>query len=204
MSDTSVILERIRAGERGRIFFLSDFSDIDNQAAVRKRLSRLCADGEIIRYGRGIYYYPVIDRKWGLGVIPATNEAIAEAYSRKTGISLYHSRAAARNILGLSTQNQMNAVYLTNGRARRINTGIGNGITLLHTGDSRLSLYRDRTMLLVTIALRGLSRENISDEWIGTISRVLLSVRDDLFFHDFRLMPRQTRLIVSLCKKMNS
>lgn len=103
MKTAKGITERINAWKRGKIF------------SVRKQLSRLCAEGRILRYGRGIYYYPVIDHKWGLGTIPATNEAIATAYSLKNGIALYHSKAAAQNILGLSTQNQMNAVYLTYG-----------------------------------------------------------------------------------------
>ncbi len=115
MKTAKGITERINAWKRGKIFFLSDFADLGNQVAVRKQLSRLCAEGRILRYGRGIYYYPVIDHKWGLGTIPATNEAIATAYSLKNGIALYHSKVAAQNILGLSTQNQMNAVYLTYG-----------------------------------------------------------------------------------------
>ena len=133
------ITDRIKTWKRGRVFFLSDFADLGNQSAIRKQLSRLCAEGSILRYGRGIYYYPHIDLKWGLGTIPATNDAIAMAYSKKNGIALYHTKATAQNLLGLSTQNQMNAVYYTDGRARFIDTGIGNGITLVHTGDSRLS-----------------------------------------------------------------
>ena len=42
------------------------------------------------------------------------NQGITD-YSLKNGIALYHSKVAAQNILGLSTQNQMNAVYLTYG-----------------------------------------------------------------------------------------
>lgn len=201
MKTARTIQERISSLERGRVFFLSDFADIENQTAVRKQLSRLCAEGQIIRYGRGIYFYPVIDYKWGLGVIPATNETIASAYSQKMGISLYQSKVAAQNLLGLSTQNQMNAVYLTDGRARFIDTGIGNGITLLHTEDSRLSLFKDKTMRLIAIALHGEKTDLFDRDWLDVLSARLSSVPEDHFVHDVRLMSQKTRTIVLSCRK---
>ena len=201
MKTARTISERIHTWERGRVFFLSDFADLGNQAAVRKQLSRLCAEGQILRYGRGIYYYPVLDRKWGLGIIPATNEAIAGAYSKKMGIALYHSKAAAQNLLGLSTQNQMNAVYLTDGRARVIDTGIGNGITLLHTEDTRLSLFKDTTMRLIAIALHGEKMDTFNRDSLEVLSARLSSVPEDLFIHDVKLMSQKTRSIVLSCRK---
>lgn len=44
MKTAKDITERINAWKRGKIFFLSDFADLDNQVAVRKQLSRLCAE----------------------------------------------------------------------------------------------------------------------------------------------------------------
>lgn len=201
MKTARSISDRINAWKRGRVFFLSDFADLGNEVAVRKQLSRLCAEGSILRYGRGIYYYPIVDRKWGLGTIPATNDAIAMAYCQKNGIALYHSKAAAQNLLGLSTQNQMNAVFLTDGRARFIDTGIGNGITLVHTGDSRLSLFKDETMRLVSIALRGEKAERIARYWLDALSARLSSVTEESFTHDVRLLSQQTRSIVLSCRK---
>ena len=200
MKTAKSISSRIRSWKRGKVFFLSDFADLDNQTAVRKQLSRLCTEGEILRYGRGIYFYPVIDRKWGLGVIPATNDAIVNAYSQKMGIAIYHSKAAAQNLLGLSTQNQMNAVYLTDGRARFIDTGIGNGITLLHTEDSRLSLFKDGTMRLVAIALHGEKMDLVDQNRLDVLAARLSSVPEDRFVHDIRLMSQKTRSIVQSCR----
>ena len=201
MKTARSISSRIRSWKRGKVFFLSDFADLDNQTAVRKQLSRLCTEGEILRYGGGIYFYPVIDRKWGLGVIPATNDAIVNAYSQKMGIAIYHSKTAAQNLLGLSTQNQMNAVYLTDGRARFIDTGIGNGITLLHTEDSRLSLFKDGTMRLVAIALHGEKMDHVDQNWQDVLAARLSSVPEDRFVHDIRLMSQKTRSIVQSCRK---
>ena len=198
------ITDRIFAWNRGRVFFLSDFADLGNEVAVRKQISRLCSEGTILRYGRGIYYYPVVDHKWGLGTIPATNDDIAMAYSQKNGITLYHSKAAAQNLLGLSTQNQMNAVYFTNGHTRYIDTGIGNGITLTHIGDTRLSLFKDNTMRLISIALHGEKAERINQDWLNTLSTRLSSVSEESFSHDIRLLSQQTRLIVLSCRKILS
>ena len=201
MKTAKAISNRIRTWKRGKVFFLSDFADLENQPAVRKQLSRLCSNGKILRYGRGIYFYPVIDRKWRLGVIPATNEAIALAYSQKKGIALFHSKAAAQNLLGLSSQNQMNAVYLTDGRARFIDTGIGNGITLLHTEDTRLSLFKDETMRLVAIALNDEKTDIINHDWQEILAMRLSSVPEDLFIHDVGLMSEKTRSNILSCRK---
>jgi len=40
--------------------------------AVTKSLQRLKSSGMIIRIAHGIYYYPKIDKEYGLGIIPPT------------------------------------------------------------------------------------------------------------------------------------
>jgi hypothetical protein len=95
----------------------------------------------------------------------------------------------------------MNAVYLTDGRARFIDTGIGNGITLLHTEDSRLSLFKDGTMRLVAIALHGEKMDLVDQNRLDVLAARLSSVPEDRFVHDIRLMSQKTSSIVQSCRK---
>ena len=56
---------RIKRWKKGRIFFPEDFLDIAEYENVRKTLTRLCNSGKIIRIAKGIFCYPMIDRKYG-------------------------------------------------------------------------------------------------------------------------------------------
>lgn len=117
------------------------------------------------------------------------------------GLALYHSKEAAQNLLGLSTQKQMNAVYLTDGRTRVIDTGIGNGITLLHTDDTRLSPFKDSTMRLIAIALHGEKMDTFNRDWLEVLSARISSVPEDLSIHDVKHMSQKTRSIVLSYRK---
>ena len=56
---------RIKRWKKGKIFFPEDFLDIAGYENVRKTLARLCNSGKIIRIAKGIFCYPMIDRKYG-------------------------------------------------------------------------------------------------------------------------------------------
>lgn len=162
--------------KEGTLFFISDIDETGDNAVLRKQLSRKVQKGELVRYPCGIYHYPRKDTKYNLGTIPATNEEIAKAYSRKHSIKLYPTREAAMNILGLSTQNQLNTVYLTNGCSKTINTGKGNGIRFIHVENHNLEMFKSQTMLRVAIALQGMKKTDISDKDIAILKQHISSI----------------------------
>ena len=194
-------MKTISSWERGKIFFYSDLGELSgSDDAVRQQLSRLCKDGFILRYGSGIFYYPMIDTKYGLGVIPATNHMIAKAYAECQGIALYPTKDAAMNMIGISQQNQMNAVYLTDGHTRTIHTGIGSGIRLVHTSRSKLHLFHSNEMRLLAIALQGEQSENLSESDVAHIRQKLMLVPDIDFEHDIKLFTSNNQRFIRQCR----
>jgi len=204
MKTAQTILEKIQSWERGKVFFYSDFDGINGTDAVRKQLSRLCSSGEIIRCGMGIFYYPVIDTKYGFGVIPPINSMIAKAYAEKQGILLFPTKESASNLLGLSTQNQMNEVYQTDGYSRSIDTGIGSGIRLVHTSQSRLKLFLSRDMQLLAIALNGEHPDTLSEQDKTVLVKRIRSVTDTHFEHDIKLFSHEKQQFIRKCRTIVS
>ncbi len=70
----------------------------------------------------GLYYFPRKNERMGIPLSPDTDE-IAAALARQTGTRIAPSGATAANRLGLSTQVPAKAVYLTDGRTRRVRVG---------------------------------------------------------------------------------
>ena len=204
MKTARTILETLRSWERGKVFFYSDFDGVFGTEAVRQQMSRLCRSGEIIRCGVGIFYYPEIDTKYGFGIIPPTNKMIAEAYAEKQGIMLLPTKETAMNVVGLSTQNQLNAVYQTDGYSRKIQTGIGNGITLIHTSQSRLKLFRSKWMQMLAIALNGEHPDSLSDSDKGKLTKQIKGVSDSDFEHDIKLFSYEKQQMIRQCRTSHS
>jgi hypothetical protein len=114
-SVTSKIEQQILKLDRGSIFFPDDFVDLGTSEAIRQSLTRLCKEGLIIRIAQGIYCYPEIEEKLGLGILQPSFEQIAEAMAKRDHARIVPTGAYALNVLGLSTQIPMNYVYLTDG-----------------------------------------------------------------------------------------
>ena len=71
-------------------------------------------------------------------------------YPRKLNLTGDH----ALNWLGVSTQVPCNAVYWTDGTARRINVGKGRGILFKHSTSMDNFVYRSELMQLIVLAIR--------------------------------------------------
>lgn len=64
------IEKKIMSRSRGTFVFSTDFAVLGSPEAVTKSLQRLKSSGKILRVAHGIYYFPKIDTKFGLGEIP--------------------------------------------------------------------------------------------------------------------------------------
>ena len=65
-----------RAGS-GKILFPDDFTVCGSPDAVRSGLSRLCRNGKLNRFAKGIYYVPMYD-KWDGKLREPSLDAIAQ------------------------------------------------------------------------------------------------------------------------------
>lgn len=189
------ILARLKGGGRGRVFFSVDFSALGKPRSVLKALERMTNDGKIVRVAKGIYCYPKIDRRLGLGVIYPTIDEIARAVAHRDQARIAPTGAQALNLLGLSEQVPINAVYLTDGSARKLKLYGERGITFQHTAPKNLAFSNELAML-VTFALREIGADKVTEGMTAAISTLLQREPKEHIEKDFALMPEWIGRIV--------
>ena len=101
--------------------FPADFYSLGSTEAIKKILLRLEKQGMLIRLAFGIYLYPKQSKL--LGNITPSLEEIAKAIAKRDKARIVPAGSYALNALGLSTQVPLNAVYLTDGAARKVKVG---------------------------------------------------------------------------------
>lgn len=165
----AAILDRIRSGDRDRVWTPADFMDLGNRTAVDKALSRNCRSGHLQRVGRGLYHVP--RQHPILGTLGPSYDGVQELIQRKAGGKLFPSGAQAANDLGLSDQVPMHDCRLTTGANRRIRFGKAE-IMLRHVSP-RFVATRNPKSALVILALRWLGKSHVDDDVIAKLQRNL-------------------------------
>lgn len=136
----------------------------------------------------GIFYYPKIDKKLGLGVLYPSLDSVAEAIAKRDKARIAPTGLYALNRLGLSTQVPANYVFLTDGLPRRIKIGNGKGILLKHTAPKNLAFKSDLAML-ITFALKEIRQEGLTQEHLDRLKYVLQQALREHILQDTKLMP---------------
>jgi hypothetical protein len=178
----------IKKKGRGRLFFSNDFAEYGTNLAVRHALSRLCQNGMLIRLGTGIYLYPKIDKELGLGVLFPSIDTIAKNIAQKDKATIAPTGIYALNRLGLSTQVPANAIYLTDGTARKISIGKGKEILFVRTAPKNLA-FKSKVAMLITFALKELGKDNVRQEHLDRLKHVLKQVPKEEILQDAKLIP---------------
>lgn len=189
------ILSTIRRKKHGTILFASDFAEMGERKAINKALERIALSGKIIRIARGIYCKPKIDTEFGLGIIYPSVDNVAQAISKRDKCRIVPTGDAALNKLGLSTQVPMNAVYFTDGTARRIKIYNGRGILFKHVVPKRLD-FKSELIMLTTFALQRLGQGNISEEQLNRVKQLLLNESKERIADDLKSVPSWIRTII--------
>lgn len=181
---------------RGKIFFADDFVNMGSAENIRQALSRFTKNEKIVRVANGIYCYPEVDDKLGLGVLLPSFDQIANAIAERSHARIIPTGDYALNVLGLSTQVPMNCVYLTDGTPRKVEISGGRGIIFKKTTPKNLA-FKNRLAMLVTSALKSIKQENVTPEQIEHIEQLLRKEDKDSVLADLVLMPIWIRKIVT-------
>lgn len=189
------ILESVRKCGRGKLIFSSDFVRFGEQKTVNKVLERMAKDGTILRISRGVYYYPKIDKKLGLGVLYPTLEAIAEGIAKRDKARIVPTGLYALNRLGFSTQIPMNIQYLTDGSNRKLTLYNGATIEFKHTAPKNLA-FNSQLAMLLTFAFKSLGKDNITDEILAHTKELLAKDKSQSVKQDYKLMPAWVSSII--------
>jgi hypothetical protein len=161
------VLSRIQRSGVGQVFAPRQFLDLGSREAVDQALSRHARAGTLRKVARGLYELPRVHTR--LGSVPASTEAIAEAIKGRDAVRLQSAGAHAANILGLSEQVPVRAVYLTDGRSRRVKVG-KREILLKHTTPRNMATA-GRPSGMVIQALRWIGRKQVDDKLIARLRR---------------------------------
>ena len=182
------IENKIKYGRRGKILFASDFSSFGQPKAVNKAMERLIESSMLIRLAQGIYLYPQTDIRLGLGVLYPTVETIAREIAKRDKARIVPTGVYALNALGLSTQIPMNVVFMTDGAARKIKIGNGQGIVFKRTVAKNLS-YKNDVLMLVVAALKEIGEGNVTPEQLTKIKDLISKEKQEDIKVDLKLAP---------------
>ena len=191
----SKIIGNVRKCGRGKIYFSSDFVGYGEKKSVNKALERLTNEGVIVRLGRGLYYYPKIDKLLGLGVILPTLEEIAEGVAKRDKARIVPTGLYALNRLGFSTQIPMNIQCLTDGTQRKLTLTNGSTIEFKHTAPKNLA-FNSQLAMLLTFAFKSLGKEHITEEVLAQTKRLLDADEHKQVKNDYKLMPAWVSSII--------
>jgi hypothetical protein len=193
------IIIKIKKAKRGSLFFVDDFIKYGNTKTVSKVLERLVKSEQIQRVSRGMYARLEIHPEFG--AIPPSIDIIAKAIARRDKAKIIPSGALSLNLLGLSTQIPLNAVYLTNGSARKIKVG-NQTINFKKSAPKNLAAI-GKISALVIQALKTLGKDNLDE---GRATKIIdLLKKEDAYRleYDIKLAPEWIRLIMKKAQLLN-
>ena len=180
---------------KGTIVFTDDFKKIGDGGTIRVSLFRLCKEGVLIRLANGIFLYPKIDKKFGLGVIYPSIFEIANEIAKREKARLMPTGVYAMNRLGLSTQVPAKVIFLTDGSPRTIKIGQNATIKFQKTTAKNLA-FKGKITQLVCFALKEIGENNITDEHLKKIKQILSLESNKIIEHDAELAPEWISKII--------
>lgn len=117
---TEIVGRWIDTQPEGALIRSLDMEHQVNRNQASRALARLARRGRLMRVARGMYVAVAASR---FGPVPPPVDKVVQSLARITGRVIVRHGAAAANALGLTTQVPVRQIYLTDGRARTLNSG---------------------------------------------------------------------------------
>jgi hypothetical protein len=179
------IFKKMRQNKRGKVFFTNDFAALGNYKACSKALERLAKQGEIMRVSRGIYAIPQKNKL--LGTLTPSFDSVVAAIVKRDRAKIIPTGLFAENMLGLSTQVPMKAVYLTDGTPRKLMIG---KIPLIFKKTTPKNLAtKGKISGLAIQALKSIRKDRITDDEVDKVVSLLKRENPQHLAHDIKLAP---------------
>ena len=186
-STVNKIKNEIKRRKRGRIYFADDFTSFGSSEAIKKVLLRFEKSGILIRLAHGIYLYPSIDKKLGLGILYPSVETIAKEIARRDKARIVPTGLYALNVLGLSTQIPTNIIFHTDGAPRKIKV-YNQFITFKHVVPKNLA-YKSEILMLIVSALKEIGEQSVTDSDMKLIKQTISQETKENILCDIHLAP---------------
>lgn len=195
-SSYKTMYDIVEHAKEGTIFIPDNFTTCGTPDAVRSGLSRLCRNGNLYRFAKGIYYIPAYD-KWDGTLREPSLDANALKIAQRDNARVIPTGIYALNKLGLSTQVPTNIIYITDGSARQMKFGEGKSITFRHSNDLGNFAYQSQLMQLAVLAMREVGEKTITEEQKEIIKKMITEyVSEQDFNHDIVLTPTWIKTIL--------
>lgn len=192
MTQAKTIKERITANGENCLYVVSDFADMENDSVVTRTLSRLAEEGLLVRVAQGLYLYPSRNR---FGIQRPSIDTIAEAVAKKCQAQIIPTGLTALNVLGLSTQVTMNAVYITNGYPRSIN--VGNRKILFKKGTPKYFSFKSRRFAMIVLAMKEIGEKSMTQNMLDKILALVAQEPAETYEADIRIAPQWIRRMLN-------
>lgn len=140
----------------------------------------------------GIYVRQKIDPV--IGVLTPGIDEIAQAIAKKNNKRIAPTGITALNELGLSTQVPVRVIYLTNGASRTIKIG-NRTLTFKKTAANNVSA-KGKINHLAIQALRVIGKNNVTENEVTRIRKILKYENQEYLKHDSKLAPAWIRGIM--------
>ena len=170
MSTAKAVRAAIRKLPRGKPFTGARFLKHGARSAVDRALSRLAANGEILRLAHGVFVRPRTSRFVGT-VMPDIHEVV-ETIAGNNGETLQIHGAEAARRFRLSTQVPTAPVFHTSGSTRTIRVA-GTAVRMVHTANRRRLQFAGEPTGAAISALWYLGKDNVTPEIVATIEAAL-------------------------------
>jgi len=180
------IFERMKKAKRGTAFLITDFISYGNSKSCSKALERLTKEDKIMRVGRGIYVIPRKSKFFGrVGTLSI--DEIVKSIAKRDKARIIPTGLFALNLLGLSTQVPMNAVFLTDGVPRKLMIG-ETPVVLKKTSPKNLAATGTITPMVI-MALKSIGKEYVTESEIEKIVKVLKKENPKHVANDMKIAP---------------
>lgn len=183
-----LIYDKLLRMGRGSIFFAQDFTMIGTADSVRQALCCLTDDRIICRLARGVYCFPRVVGEHKIQTVYPSKEEIATAIAEKSKVRIVPYGDQAAYLMGFTGLQIGKQTYLTDGAPRRIGQR-GGDIVFLHTSEMRIFSFKNRTMQLLSLAMRAVGKDGITSEIRECIKDRLTKVPRAELEHDIKLCP---------------
>lgn len=187
------IISSVKKNKRGIAFFVEDFVAYGNSKACGKALERLVESEQLIRVGRGIYALPKKSMLIGTYILP-TIEDIAKDIARRDKARIVPTGLYAMNMLGLTNQVPLKAVYLTDGAPRKIT--IANRVLIFKKATPKNLSAKGDISSLVIQALKTIGKDNVTEDIETRVIDFLKKEKTENLVNDIRLAPEWIRIIM--------
>ena len=186
------IKNRIMEHSPGWCFTPMHFSDLGNNASIRKVLSRLEKQKLIRRLARGLYDYP--KKHDTLGIIPPDVNEVAKAIAEKDGVLIQPAGALAANLVGLSMQVPGRIIFLTEAASKKVKVG-NQEIIFRKTTKKNMFSAGTREGLLIQ-AMKNLGKDHIDQKARIQIAKFLKDSPKEEIKKNMKFAPAWIRALV--------